>query len=1037
MAAIAKKLTLLIFSLLMLIFFSACATKMSLEEAKTVTISMAESPAFVPPPRRIDDIISILDQPGQFDRKITERFRIEADAVPPKKANSSFYHKRGEAARNLGRAQQALEDLREALRLSEEAGVYDSRILLHLAVVERDIGNFNRAVQLSEDAVKTGASSSIYEKLVETYIQMGDLERARNTAKNGKTYCAKSPKRRYVRFVQFCDIAEAGMEAAILEAQAKFKEAENSRRQHFKLVQNIKDEYPSWSINVRLQLAMNLMGQERFMEAEVAVREALKESLGHAGRDSLLTTRVIGRLANVLRAEGRLPEAEKLAILIIHALESSGISKDSRSMSLSRMMLGSILAAQNNFAGAMKQFDIALKDMKTDQYLYIKNFRGNPDFLLTLVMSGRSEEALKLLTNSYTRAAQRFGEKHYITAERLALRGMANHRMKNIREAERDFSTATDTLLNYQMDKADNSRIRRLKIILDDYINLLGEIHGTSLEKNLGVDAAGTAFRIAEASRGHTVQQALAASSARLAESNPELNDLSRHEQDAAKQMDVMEATVLDLIAAPSHEQKPEIIKDLQVKIISLSKARAALQEEIKRRFPKYADLANPQAATWFAAQQNLRPGEALISIYSSDHKTYVWAIPQRGKMSFFVSPLGKKELNRIVINLRKSLDPNPSVIGDIPEFDTASSYDLYKKLLKPVEDGWRDASDLLIVTSSPLDQIPLSVLPTASVKLEGKRGLLFSKYRDVPWLIRKASITILPSVFSLVTLRTIPAGDPNRRAFVGFGDPVFNQEQLAQLPERKSGPEPLSLSSRGAGIQVRGVRITEKGRLDNDDINTMQLGKLNRLPDTAEEIRSIAQALDADPDRDIFLGKDASKGRVKTMNLADRRVIAFATHALVPGDLDGLEQPALALSSPSVTGDNEDGLLVMGEIMKLKLNADWVVLSACNTAAAEGSGSEALSGLGRAFFYAGTRAILASMYPVETTSAQRLITSIFRYQRADKKLSRARALQKSMIDLMDKSNLVDDATGKIVASYAHPLFWAPFIVVGDPGEGN
>ena len=86
---------------------------------------------------------------------------------------------------------------------------------------------------------------------------------------------------------------------------------------------------------------------------------------------------------------------------------------------------------------------------------------------------------------------------------------------------------------------------------------------------------------------------------------------------------------------------------------------------------------------------------------------------------------------------------------------------------------------------------------------------------------------------------------------------------------------------------------------------------------------------------QDIFLRKRASERQVKTMDLSNRRVISFATHALVPGDLDGLDQPAIALSAPSVTGDNEDGLLTMGEVLKLKLNADWVVLSACNTGAA------------------------------------------------------------------------------------------------------
>ncbi len=170
-------------------------------------------------------------------------------------------------------------------------------------------------------------------------------------------------------------------------------------------------------------------------------------------------------------------------------------------------------------------------------------------------------------------------------------------------------------------------------------------------------------------------------------------------------------------------------------------------------------------------------------------------------------------------------------------------------------------------------------------------------------------------------------------------------------------------------------------------------------------------------------------------MNLSDRKVIAFATHALVPGDLDGLNQPVLALSAPSFAGSDEDGLLTMAEILRLKLNADWVVLSACNTGAAEGKGAEAISGLGRAFFYAGTRAILVSMWPVETTSARELTTVLFRYQQAEQTLSRVRALQKAALALIDGPGFKDPATGKIAASYAHPLFWAPFIMVGESGH--
>ena len=816
---------------LIVFLLPSCATQMSLEEAKKVTVSISGTSAFVPPPRRIDDITSILEQPGQFDRKITERLIVQADAVAPANADSLFYHKRGETARQLGRTKQSLEDLREALRLSEKTGTHNSRILLHLAVVERDIGNFNRSVNLLEDALIIDAAPAIYEQLVETYIQMGELNKAQKTTDDGKAFCLTSKKkRRNVRFLQFCDMAESGMEANLLEAHAKNAEAEKYFRQNLNLAQAVKDEVPMRAINVRLRLAMNLMRQERFMEAELEAREALKESLGHAGKDSLRTSAALGRLANILRAEGRLPEAERLALLTVHSFEASGISGDSRSMSNTRMLLGSVLATRGKFAEAIQQFDLALKGAIDDKYAYRKNFLGNHNFILSLLMTGRNKEAFTISTNSYTRAVERFGEEHNITTERLAFRGMANYRLRNLKNAVTDLSRATDILLRFQMDKADYSRIQRLKIIMDDYISLLGEIYGTPVERELGIDAAGLAFKIADAARGHTVQGALAASSARTAETNPELNDLIRREQDALKQTEVIEANVLDLIAAPSAEQKPEIIKDMQVRIVSLNRARAALQEEIKKRFPKYADFVNPKAVSWSQAQKTLRPGEALISIYSTNNGTYTWAIPYRGDLSFRVSPLGTREMGKIVAGLRKSLDPNPATISDIPEFDTASAYSLYHKLLKPIEGGWQNATDLLIVTHSPLDQIPIAILPTANVNPGKDEDLLFSRYRHVPWLIRKASITMLPSVSSLITIRALPAGDPHRRAFVGFGDPVFSPEESVSATNSKTLQGPVSLASRGSPIQVRGIRLTEKGGLDNAAITTTHLDKLNRF---------------------------------------------------------------------------------------------------------------------------------------------------------------------------------------------------------------
>jgi CHAT domain-containing protein len=211
----------------------------------------------------------------------------------------------------------------------------------------------------------------------------------------------------------------------------------------------------------------------------------------------------------------------------------------------------------------------------------------------------------------------------------------------------------------------------------------------------------------------------------------------------------------------------------------------------------------------------------------------------------------------------------------------------------------------------------------------------------------------------------------------------------------------------------------------------TAEFKRLPPLPDTAQEVREIAAILNA-TDQDMLLGVQASETNVKARKLDAYRVVMFATHGLVPGDFDGLTQPALALSNPDVTGEKDsDGLLTLEEVLGLKLNADWVVLSACNTASPDGAGSEAVSGLGRAFFYAGARSLLVSNWPVETVSARLLTTELFRRQAQDPALTRAEALRASMLSLMQNGGAKDGA-GKLQYTYAHPMFWAPFTLIGD-----
>ena len=713
---------------------------------------------------------------------------------------------------------------------------------------------------------------------------------------------------------------------------------------------------------------------------------------------------------------------------------------DTYNMASTHLLLADVFVLQGKFPEALHEYTQIRDSLIENRHLYEKNYSRNRNLILTLIKSGLVKEALKLIEPAREAAEKYFGEKSAERAELLGLRAMGRLAMNKEREALVDFIQAAPVLT------AQKDIGFRGHLILEAYLDLLSRIQGKPEEQKLGEEAAAVAFRLAGLMGSRTVQSALGESSARAAAAHdPDLADLVRRDQDRLKQVTALEKILSDVMNIPAEEQRSEGVRQLKETIATLNRAGIVLQEEINRRFPKYADFIQPKSVSSLDLQRLLRSGEALLTIYTTDNKTYIWSIPQRGKIRFHTAPLGRKDLERIVIDIRKSLDVNLFTFGDIPEFDTALAYRLYAEILQPVDEGWKNASDLIIVNSGPLGQLSLSLLPTEPVHPEMDKEILFARYRSIPWLIRKASVTMIPSVNALVTLRSLPEGDQKRKAFAGFGDPIFNLEQLAMDGSSRSNApmnqettsENIRLAGRGINLQIRGVRITGKSNLDDDKMVSTKLNQLDRLPDTAEEIRSIARVLNADATSSIFLGKDFSQHRIMMMNLSDRRVIAFATHALVPGDLDGLDQPALALSSPAVTGEKEDGLLTMDEILKLKLNADWVVLSACNTGASEGKGAEAVSGFGKAFFYAGTRALLVTMWSVETTSARKLVTGIFQSQEENKSLSRTQALRKSMLNLIDKETLKDETTGKIIASYAHPFFWAPFVIVGDPGISN
>jgi CHAT domain-containing protein len=571
----------------------------------------------------------------------------------------------------------------------------------------------------------------------------------------------------------------------------------------------------------------------------------------------------------------------------------------------------------------------------------------------------------------------------------------------------------------------------RLQRIVEFYIGVLARGRETS------GDVAVETFALADAIRGHAVQQALADASARAVAKDPALAQLVRTEQDDAQKINAALGALNNLLALPSAQRDEQTVRGINAALEQLRTERKAARAEISRRFPSYAELVDPKPPSVDDIKAALKPGEAMLSFYFGEYGSFVWAVPKDGAAAFASVPVKAGELASKVHKLRAALEPQIATVSEIPPFDLALAYELYGSLLKPVEAAWQPAQSLIVVTNGALGELPLGLLPTAPAQIDTHAKPLFAGHRDVPWLARSHAITVVPLASALVTLRHLPPGSPTRDTLIGFGDPYFNEAEAAEAAQTETSPPAnapqVSAAADEPDVVTRGLPFKQRASVRTEDVDAAQLAMLPRLPDTRSELTAIAKALNADPNKALYLGKAANEQNVETMDLSRFRIVAFATHGLVPGDLDGLTQPALALTAPQVAGVKGDGLLTMEKILALKLDADWVVLSACNTAAGAGAGAEAASGLGSAFFYAGTRALLVTNWSVHSASASELTTGVFRRQAADPTLSRAEALRQSMMALLDGPGAVN-ATGRTVFTYAHPLFWAPYSVIGDGG---
>ncbi|MCA0873138.1 CHAT domain-containing protein [Seohaeicola saemankumensis] len=474
--------------------------------------------------------------------------------------------------------------------------------------------------------------------------------------------------------------------------------------------------------------------------------------------------------------------------------------------------------------------------------------------------------------------------------------------------------------------------------------------------------------------------------------------------------------------------------------IARFSAARQRLQAE----HPDVLHLMNPAPvaiADIRGAGTNglLGEDEALIVVTPGTEGLVgiVWAITNEGA-DWALTFQTRTELERKIGTFHNGLSgrgPSRGAMALTEDFSRGFNADLARELYNSLFGAPRiaariaDKQEWIVVPYDGLLSLPFAALVNGMPVTGAPSGALPSADS---WLGVQKSISLLPNVAALRSLRAAgrdraeAEAGPDRARFFGIGDPAF-----------EGAPDGSRALPDASDVFDGGV-----GRLDS-------VKRLPRLPGTREEILAMRAAFGS-PEDSILMGTDANETRLASLSdsgaLRQASVVLFATHGLLAGAFNGLAEPALALSPPQdqarVIGASaaqttpadltqadlriDDGLLTASEAAMLDLDADWVILSACDTAAGDSADAAGLSGLARGFFHAGAKSLLVSHWPVDDRAATEITTTAVRTRIEGRGISSAEAMRRAMERL---------ARAPKGAPEAHPSYWAPFVVVGVPAS--
>lgn len=542
--------------------------------------------------------------------------------------------------------------------------------------------------------------------------------------------------------------------------------------------------------------------------------------------------------------------------------------------------------------------------------------------------------------------------------------------------------------------------LRQLKIgteakLLDPCLDAYAKAAET--RQKAGDDAAAQAllvqmFEASQLSQGGVTSQQIAQATARLAANarDPKVADAIKARQDAvnhladlyrARDQQEQQRPAAGSGPAPANAAADEAIAKAQAAV-------AAADQALQAAAPNFGQLVQ-QVASAKDVLSALEPGEGFVSITLSD--TGGWSFLLRdGKVYAARIEGGTPKMAELVKKIRASIE---SDTGVPPPFDVADAYGLYKATLGGLDADMKGMTALVVAPAGPLLSMPFSALLTGP----GDANDLPA----APWLLRRMSVAHVPAAANFVSLRKIAGNSRATQPWFGFGD--FHPVTLAQAKRTYAA---------GCG-----------------DSAALFAG-LPPLPYAKRELEAARQLLGASPS-DEMLGSAFTAAAVLKKNLKNYQILHFATHALLPTDLHCQSESAIVTSAPPGAQNADGALLTASEVTGLDLDANLVILSACNSGGpGGGTAGESLSGLARSFFYAGARALLVTHWEVNDQAAAYLVAVTLQRYRANKGSGIAAALRTAQLSMLD------DAGKGLPKEIAHPFYWAPFALIGD-GSGK